>query len=163
MKIPIVDENDNIIGIKDREDRKPSDITRVTVIWITDENGNILLQQRKFNKRVGSGKWGPGVTGTVEDGETYESNAYKELEEEIGIKNIPLTESKNFFGENTTGKRFAQLYLCQISSKQILTPQESEVEKLEWFSKEEFMNFYKEKTEEFPGIMKDLIDFLGYK
>ncbi|MEI6580620.1 MAG: NUDIX domain-containing protein [bacterium] len=163
MKIPIVDENDNIIGVKDREERNFNDIIRVAVIWITDKNGNILLQQRKFSKKVNPGKWGPGVAGTVEEGETYESNAYKELEEEIGVKNVSLTKSKKFFGETNVGRRFAQLFLCEISKDQELVPQEDEVQELKWFSKEEFMNFYKEKPEEFPSLIKDLIDFFGYK
>lgn len=160
MKIPIVDENDNIIMVKDREDRNPDDIIRITAIWITDSNGNILLQQRSLNMKDNPGKWGPGAAGTVEEGETYESNAYKELEEETGIKNISLTKSKKFFGKTNTGKRFAQLFLCEINKDQELVPQEDEVQKLKWFSKEEVLNFYKEKPEEFAGLMKDLIDFL---
>ena len=58
---------------------------------------------------------------------------------------------------------FVQLFLCEIDKDQTLVPQEEEVEKLKWFSRKEFMNFYKEKKEEFPGSMKELMDFLGYK
>lgn len=160
MKIPVVDENDNLIRFKEREDRNPDDIIRITSIWITDIDGNILLQQRKLTKKVNPGKWGPGASGTVEEGETYESNAYKELEEETGIKNVSLTQSKKFFGKTNTGQRFAQLFLCEISRNQKLIPEETEVEELKWFSKEELLNFYKEKPENFVGLMKDLIDFL---
>jgi len=160
MQISIVNENDEVVGYKEREDRNVEDIIRITAIWVTDENGNILLQQRKLNKKNSPGKWGPGVSGTVEEGETYESNAYKELEEEIGIKNILLTKSKKFFGQTINGKRFAQLFLCKISSDQRLIPDDKEVEQLKWFSKKELLDFFKEKPENFVGLMKGLIDFL---
>ncbi len=160
MEIPIVDENDNIIGYCERSDRNHNDIIRITGIWITDENGNILLQQRKLNKKHNPGKWGPAVAGTVEKGETYESNAYKEMEEEIGIKGITLVESKKFYGETNTGKRFAQLYTGQISHNHLLVPQEDEVEKLQWFTKQELLDFYNSEPEKFVGLMDELINLL---
>lgn len=161
MQIPIVDENDNIIKYKNRDDRNPMDIIRITAIWIQDEKGDILLQQRKLTKKNSPGKWGPGASGTVEEGETYEGNAYKEIEEEIGVKNVNLIGSKKFFGESMTGgKRFAQLYLCTLHRDQELLPEEDEVEQLKWFTKEELLSFYRERPSEFVGLMKDILEFL---
>ncbi len=85
MQIPIVNEQDEIIGYKDRKDRNLVDITRVSALWITNEDGEILLAQRGLNKTHSPGLWGPAVAGTVEEGETYESNIIKEAEEEIGL------------------------------------------------------------------------------
>jgi isopentenyldiphosphate isomerase len=160
MIIPIVDENDEIIGYKEREDRTPNEIVRLTAVWVTDENGNILLQQRGLNRKSNPGIWGPSAAGHVEEGETYDFNAYKELEEETGIKDIKLTKSKKFFGETNTGKRFVQLYLGQVNSSYHLVPQESEVEKLKWFSKEELLDTYNKNPEMFVGSMKDFIELL---
>jgi len=160
MRIPIVDENDEIIGYKDREDRNPNDIFRITAIWITDENGNILLQQRKLNKKINPGKWGPAVSGTVEEGETYESNAYKEMKEEIGVNNVELKEVRKFFREPKSGRKFVQLYICIISKNLELTPQEEEVEQLKWFKKEELLDMYNKKRENFVDFMNDLIKLL---
>jgi isopentenyldiphosphate isomerase len=159
MKIPIVNEEDEIVGYKDREDRNSSDIIRITSIWITDENGNVLLQQRNLNKKYNPGKWGPAVAGTVEEGETYESNAYKEMKEEIGIEGIKLKESKKFYGETTVnvGKRFCQLYTAQIPRIEELVIQEDEVEQVKWFTKDELLEFFKEKPDNFVGAMKDFI------
>jgi isopentenyldiphosphate isomerase len=157
MKIPIVDENDNIIRYKDREDRNPNDIFRITAIWVTDENGNILLQQRKLNKKINPGKWSPSVSGTIEESETYESNAYKEMEEEIGVKNFKLTEVEKIFREPKSGRKFVQLYTCMIPRSYKLIPQEEEVAQLKWFSKEELLDVYNRKPEDFVDFMKDLI------
>lgn len=158
MKIPIVDENDNIIKYKDRDDRNPNDIFRITAIWITDKNGNILLQQRKLNKKINPGKWGPAVSGTIEEGESYESNAYKEMKEEIGVENHKLTEIKKIFREPKSGRKFVQLYNCIIPKDYKIMPQKEEVEQLKWFSKEELLYIYNKKPEEFVDFMKDLIE-----
>ena len=85
MIIPIVNEQDEIIGYKDRKNRNIDDIVRATCLWVSDKNDNILLAQRAFSKEHDPGLWGPSAGGTVEEGETYELNILKEAEEEIGL------------------------------------------------------------------------------
>lgn len=158
MKIPIVDENDNVIGFKERDDRNPKDIFRITSIWITDENDNILLQQRKLNKKINPGKWGPAVAGTVEEGETYESNAYKEMGEEIGVCGVELVKLEKVFREPKSGRKFVQLYSCKIPHSYNLKAQEDEVEQLKWFSKNELIDLYNKKPQDFVDFMSYLIN-----
>lgn len=113
-KIIIVDENNVPIGSKFRNELDhPNDIYRATGIWITNSKGEVLIAKRAFTKDSNPGKWGPAASGTVEEGETYESNAYKELEEELGVTGIPLTE---LVLERVTGKRnfFGQWYKAVI-------------------------------------------------
>ena len=90
MKIPIVDENDNIIGYKDREHKRSEDIFRITHVWIFNKKNQFLIAKRHHSKKVSPNKWSPAVAGTVEEGESYESNARKEAEEELGLKNLNL-------------------------------------------------------------------------
>ncbi|OGI64373.1 hypothetical protein A2733_00135 [Candidatus Nomurabacteria bacterium RIFCSPHIGHO2_01_FULL_40_20] len=156
MRIPIVNEQDEVIGYKERDECGPDDIMRVSLIWITDENENILLQQRKLTKKKNPGKWGPAVAGGVEEGETYESNAYKEMEEEIGLKDVLIYESNKFYGKTNVGKRFCQLYTAQIQRSTQLIPKEDEVEQLKWFSKQELGQYIKDKPDDFVGLMQDL-------
>ena len=89
-KIIIVDEDDNIIGSKERNSIVSGDIYRVSALLIENSKGEILLAQRALTKKHDPGKWGPPVAGTVEEGETYESNIVKEAEEELGLKNIQI-------------------------------------------------------------------------
>ncbi len=156
MQIPVVNEQDEIIGYKDRKDRTPTDIIRVSAIWITDENGNILLQQRKLTKKENPGKWGPAVAGTVEEGETYEGNAYKEMEEEIGIKGVLLKPYKKLYAQTNVGCRFAQVYLAQIPHDTSLKPQEEEVEALKWISRADLQKSIEENPNNYVGAMKEL-------
>jgi isopentenyldiphosphate isomerase len=157
MKIPIVNDRDEIIAYKEREDRNPEEIIRVTAIWITDESGNILLQQRGLDKKHNPGKWGPAASGTVEEGESYDQNAVKELEEELGLKGITLVKSKKCYAETNTGKRFAQIYTATIprNSEFIL---ESEVAGVWWVTKAELQELLLEKPDDFVSLMQDLLD-----
>lgn len=156
MKIPIVDENDNIIGYKERGDRNPDDIIRITWIWITDDKGDVLLAQRCLNKKDNPGKWGPAVAGTVEEVETYEINAYKELEEEIGIKNEKLIESKKVFLNSPTGKKFCQLYGLQLSRDRELIIEKDEVEQVKWFTKKELKEYFEKSPQDFVKSFETL-------
>ena len=112
-KIVIVDEDDNVIGHKERGLVGRGDIYRVSALWITNSKGKILLARRALTKSHDPGKWGPAVAGTVEEGEDYRDNIVKEAGEEIGLRNIkPQTGPKiRIFGEHNY---FDQWYLLKI-------------------------------------------------
>ncbi len=138
-KIIIVDEKDNIIGYKDRDSIKREDIYRVSALWITNSNGDILLAQRALTKTHGPGKWGPAVAGTNDKGETYEMNIIKEAEEEIGLKNIkPKLVIKVRRSEEYN--YFVQWFLLKIDKPiSEFSRDPVEVERIKWFSKEELL------------------------
>lgn len=48
----IVDENDQIIGHKFREEIVQTDIYRVAALWITNSKGDILLARRALSKKT---------------------------------------------------------------------------------------------------------------
>lgn len=140
-RFTIVDEEDNIIGYKDRKDIKQGDIYRVSALWITNSKGDILLAQRSFSKTNDPGKWGPAVAGTVEEGEDYLTNIIKEAEEEIDLKNINpkiAAPKERIFGEHNF---FGQWYSVEVNQPvDDFVIQKEEVECVKWFSKEEFLN-----------------------
>lgn len=129
MKIIIVDENDKEIGLKERGSVDPKkDIVRVSVLWIINSRGQILLAQRKMNKKYNPGKWGPAVGGTVEESETYESNIYKEAEEEIGLTGYEFKMGPKYF-QSHPNKRFSQSFRLELDKPlSFFVIQEEEVE-----------------------------------
>lgn len=147
-KIPIVNEQDEIIGYKDRDDRNKKDITRVSALWITDKEGNILLAQRAFNKKNDPGKWGPAVAGTVEEGETYESNIIKEAEEEIGLIGLSTILGPKI-RRSTSHTYFCQLFTVIVDHNFSFKKQDEEVEEIRWFHKDEISKLLKENPEMF--------------
>ncbi|GEP37301.1 NUDIX hydrolase [Nocardioides psychrotolerans] len=59
-------------------------------VALVDRRGRVLLQERDSRPRIDPDRWGyPG--GGVEPGETYEQAAYRELEEETGVRLEPGT------------------------------------------------------------------------
>lgn len=59
-------------------------------VALVDRRGWVLLQERDSRPRVDPDRWGyPG--GGVEPGESYEQAAYRELEEETGVRLEPGT------------------------------------------------------------------------
>lgn len=157
QKIIIVDRNDNIIGYKDAEVLKKEDIYRVSALWVTNSNKEILLARRHRSKSHHPRKWGPAVAGTVDEGESYEENIIKEAEEELGLKNIkPIPGPKT----KTEGKyhHFTQWYTL-IIDKNIseFKIQKDEVEEIKWFSREELSKELETHPKEFlPRIKKYL-------
>ena len=149
MRIPIVDENDNLLYYKDAKERdRHKEITRSAGLWVTDKEGNILLAQRAFNKEVAPGLWGPAAAGSVEEGETYESNIIKEAEEEINLKNIkPILGPKRRL--STSHEYFAQWFMVVVDHDYSFKKQDEEVEAIKWFSPLELSILLKEQPEIF--------------
>src|SRR3989344_1118037 len=148
-KTIIVDEHDNPIGLKDREDITSEDIYRVSLLWITNSKGEILLARRAYTKSHDPGKWGPAVAGTVEEGETYESNIIKEAEEELGLTNL-----KPIAGEKHESKRKWHYFVQRFNATVDLPVEgfkiaEDEVAEVRWFSENELKEVIKNNTEEF--------------
>ena len=157
-KIIIVDENDNVIGHKNRELVKVEDIYRASALWITNSKGDVLLARRALTKSHDPGKWGPAVAGTVDEGEDYGSNIMKEAEEEIGLRNITPKLGPKI---RISGKYnyFCQLYLLEIdkSINEFVTDRE-EVEQITWFPKNELLKEVQNYPDKFLKNMRRYIE-----
>ncbi|SRR6266496_3247655 len=153
-RIIIVNENDEIIGHKERSTLVKEDIYRVSALWVTNSKGDILLAQRKFTKSHDPGKWGPAVAGTLDEGETYESNIIKEAEEEIGLKNIKPTRGPNLRvrGEYNYFDQWYTLVVDKSAEDFII--QEEEVEQVKWLTRTELEKELREHPEKYLKGLK---------
>lgn len=87
MLTPVVDEQDKIIGHKERPDITKDDIYRVSGLALFRPDRTMFIPRRNMEKIHDPGRWQPvAVAGTVDKGETYLTNIIKEAEEEIGLK-----------------------------------------------------------------------------
>jgi isopentenyl-diphosphate delta-isomerase len=168
-KIIVVNEKDEIIGYKERDDKNNSDISRVSALWIFNSNKDVLLAQRSILKTRSPGKWGPAVAGTIEEGETYESNIIKETAEEIGLQieesQLSIGKKKFFQPEHPY---FGQMfYLESDLSVSEFHPREGEVEQVKWVKLDELSVWLENSKEEFtpsmPELFKDYLEFLKDK
>lgn len=157
-EIIIVDKDDKIIGFKNREKLDyEKDIYRVSALWINDEDGNVLLSQRSFNKKHHPGLFGPAVAGTVERGESYFENITKETREELGLKNVEIKEiGKHLLESKYT--HFTTWYKTIIDKNTDLGTQKSEVASVRWFSENELRGLFEKNPEMFLSSLLENFD-----
>lgn len=160
-EIIIVDYDDNVLGTKYRDEIDyTKDIYRTTGIWIKDSTDRILIAQRSHSKPKDSGKWGPSVAGTVNYGETYEENAYKELEEELGVKDTVLVQGPKQY-INSPRKQFYQWFVCTVDKpSDEFNFQKDEVEQLRWVSKKDLLLDVTNHPDKYVPFMKDALDLM---
>lgn len=140
--VVVVDDNDNIVKIRPRSEQKPDERTRMTVTWVQNTKGDLLIAQRSHHKKNYPNLWGPACAGTVEDGESYEQNAIKELEEELGLTGFPLQEMQKVLWDGGPGDiRMGMCYMvtCDWPAKKFKL-QETEVDAVRWISKKDLVH-----------------------
>jgi len=156
-KIPVVNENDDLLEYKERESLDQKDIYRVSALWLTNSQGQILLAQRALNKSHDPGRWGPAVAGTVEEGEDYEKNILKEIKEELGLNEIKLNKSIKI-RRKTKYNYFVQWFTAVINkTENEFKIQKAEVEKIKWFTKEELKKELQNNPDNFTSGFKDYL------
>lgn len=110
-----VDEDDNEIGSGSAYDAMLNGIAvRIVRIFVTNSKGEVLIQKRSATVSVPN-KWDQSAAGHVDVGDSYDEAAVRELEEEMGIKNVQLTKLTKFYREENTEsektrKRFNVIY-----------------------------------------------------
>ena len=158
VKVPIVDKNDVVIGYKMREELDlEKDIVRSSSLWITNSKGQVLLAQRKLDKRTDPGKWAEAVGGTVDGEDTYEATVYREAEEELGIYDQVFTVGPKQFVAGPPNSYFVQWYYIVLDWPiEQFVPQEAEVEQIAWQGTQTLQNDMKEHPHRYidalPGI-----------
>lgn len=161
-KIHLVNSQDIIIGDKWRDELTDDDCWRIVSIWITNKDGEVLLQQRAFNKKVAPGIWTAAVEGTVDYEDDYMTTAKREAVEEIGLDNLVFKKARKYYGPwGGYGKRQCQGYTSTFNgSLKDITIQRSEVNDIRWFTKEEINQLRLVTPELFP--LYDIYIQLGF-
>ncbi|MBW2990317.1 NUDIX domain-containing protein [Candidatus Woesearchaeota archaeon] len=157
--IDVVDEKDNVIG-KDTKDNKfkKEFISRVSVIFILDDNKNLLIVKRSPNKKSFPNRYDISVCGNVDSGESYEEAAHRELKEELGIecklefldKYLNETEEKGIIL-----KHFSSIFLGKYGGEVKLNEELVELQRLSF---EELDKKVSENPEIFtPGFVNGFV------
>lgn len=148
----IVNEHDEEIGAKPRSEIWPEDIYRVSALWVENSKWEVLMAQRGFLKNSAPGKWSAAVAGTIDEGETYDENIYKEAEEEIGLKGEVFEKREKIFHRWKQHIYFCQWYFLKLDRNvcdfRLEIPQ---VEAVRWFNIEEIRNILRYNPEMFTS------------
>lgn len=97
-QVILVNDQDQEIGVMDKVEahRGEAKLHRAISVFLFNDKGELLLQQRSAQKIVGAGQWANTCCGNVRPGETYEECAYRRLQEELGITDVELTPVTKF-------------------------------------------------------------------
>jgi isopentenyl-diphosphate delta-isomerase type 1 len=157
-----VDENDNELGCIPRyiAHADKNLIHRAVGIIILNEDDEMLLQQRSYAKDMDPGIWSYGVGGHVTYGQNYEEAALRELEEEMGIKNVPLKTITRFLSVMDEESEYYTLFEAHVPTGISIFPDPDEVGRIAWVHTSKLPDFFQENP---PKIwtVKDL-QLAGY-
>ena len=156
MKVSVVNEQDELIGYKERQGLSLEEIYRVSALWVTNSLGQVLLAKRALTKSHHPGKWGPAVAGTVEEGETYAENIVKEMEEELGIKNVKVKLGPKL-RVKADYNHFTQWFTLVLDDY-IFVIDEKEVAEIKWWGLDELKQEIKENPDKFLKSIHPCLD-----
>ncbi|MFZ2681936.1 MAG: NUDIX domain-containing protein [Patescibacteria group bacterium] len=134
---------------------------RSTNIFVMNSQGQILCHQRSMQKERMPGVWSTHLGGHVAVGESYETNALKELEEESGIR----VAAEQLIAWRTTRLDQARLWVREYvvlidETVHELIPQPGEVDRFRWLSAEEIIQVAKDEAAKWcAGTHNFLIEY----
>lgn len=102
---------------------------KILTLAILHKHPQILLGMKK--RGFGLGRWN-GFGGKVEDGESIEAAAKREIEEEAGIEVLKLSKRGILDFEYQTGSKTLEVHIFSIDSYEG-EPKETEEMKPQWF------------------------------
>lgn len=130
--LDIVDEQDHVIGQRLRGEVYERRLRhRSTSIQVRDSRGRIFVHQRTPTKLIFPSQYDVVVGGVVGAGESYDTAALREAEEELGVSGLPEPEFRfKFLFETPDYSWFLQVYevVCDLP----VQPQAEEVSWWDW-------------------------------
>jgi 8-oxo-dGTP pyrophosphatase MutT (NUDIX family) len=93
---------------------------------VFNSGGELYVQKRTLTKDVFPGFFDVAAGGVVLAGETYEQGAARELEEEMGIRGVPLNRLFDFYFEDQHTRLWGCTFSCVYDGVVVL--QEEEVQ-----------------------------------
>jgi len=142
----IVDKENNEVEVVPRREMRSGRLRhRATYILVFNAQGELFVQKRTQSKDVFPGYYDIAAGGVVLAGESYEEGAVRELEEELGIRETPLTSLFDFYYEDEHIRLWGRAFSCEYDGELVL--QEEEVESGEFMRVDEV--FRLANTEQF--------------
>ena len=123
----IVDKDNNETGRVPRHEMRTRGLPhRACYIMLFNSKGELFVQKRTRSKDIYPGYYDVAAGGVVLAGESYDTSARRELEEELGIRGAVLTPRFTFYYEEDTNQVWGRVYTCIHDGE--LTLQAEEIE-----------------------------------
>ncbi len=125
--VAIVDEHNTVVGSAPRREMRAKALPhRATYVLVFNSQGQLYVQKRTLTKDVFPGYYDPAAGGVVLVGEDYTQGARREVEEEMGVRGVPLTPLFEFYHKDERNRVWGAAFSCVYDGAIVL--QEEEVE-----------------------------------
>lgn len=125
--VTIVDERNRVVGAAPRREMRAGNLPhRATYILVFNSRGELYVQKRTEHKDVFPGYYDVAAGGVILAGESYEEGAVRELEEELGIRDVPLTRLFDFSYKDESVKIWGAAFSCLYDGEVVLQQEEVE-------------------------------------
>jgi isopentenyl-diphosphate Delta-isomerase len=146
--ITVVDEHDELIGYMGLFDAiRAGHIRRVSCVLIFNEQGEILIQRRAAHV-LSPLLLDYSAAGHVDEGNSYEEAAYRELKEELNLEDITLELITAPFRDN---RFFNSIYKGVVQKNTTISPNPEEVAELMWLPYQEFKSLIENSPDKFTA------------
>lgn len=127
-RFDIVNERDEVVGQERRSEVHRRGLRhRAVHVLVFNARGELFLQKRSSQKDCFPGAWDSSASGHLASGETYDTCAVREVEEELGWKLVAVPERLfKIDACAATGQEFVWVYRCQAEGPFTLHPEEIE-------------------------------------
>jgi isopentenyldiphosphate isomerase len=123
--VAIVDVHNNVIGAAPRREMRARRLPhRSTYILVFNSQGALYVQKRTMTKDLFPGYYDIASGGVVLAGENYDAGARRELAEELGIHDVPLTHLFDFFYTDEHTQVWGGVFSCVYDGAIILQEEE---------------------------------------
>ncbi len=131
----VVDDNDVVVGKASQKEVYEKFLThRITHVLVFNRKGEMALQLRSKAKSFMPGFWSTTAGGHVQQGETYEQAALREMKEEIGIEPNLSFLSKDLYLDWTRENKLKKFLGTFKATSEVSFKTNPEVERIEFFS-----------------------------
>ena len=134
-------------------------IRRASRVYVFNESGKLLVQQRS-EKVLKPLMLDQSAAGHVDEGESYEQAAYRELEEELGIKGLELELVVTSF---RTTDFYNAIYRVTVPDDTEINFDHEEIQQVIWYDIETLNNEINSEPEKFTPAFKEAWAALGNK
>lgn len=125
--VQIVDRENNEVNATSRAEMRRLGLPhRASYILVFNSQNQLFIQKRTLTKDVFPGYWDIAAGGVVLANESYIESATRELQEELGITDVPLEFLFHHYFEDDTIKVWGGVYRCYHDGPFLL--QEEEIE-----------------------------------
>lgn len=134
-------------------------IFRVAVSVLIEKEGKILITRRSSTRDHAPNEWEVGVTGRVDQGETFEQAALREVKEEIeiDISLIMPFDTFHFYRGRDKEEHLGVCYWAKYISGEVIVDTIEQCE-FKWVSPQESFNYITDSN-----IIKEVKKFMDFK